>query len=117
LKMAEFLDALTFTGSSIFEFIGPQAITMAEAAKIIGKAIKKPDLKYKKLSYEEAEKEMRSSGMTHQISKLMIEMYRAMNEGKMMPTKPMTAKHKGKITFEELSKTFSHMVHSAKKAA
>ncbi|HSW87121.1 MAG TPA: NAD(P)H-binding protein [Rhabdochlamydiaceae bacterium] len=117
LKIAEFFDALKFTGSSVFEFVGPQEITMAEAAKVIGKAIGKPDLKYKQMSDEQAENEMIASGMKHQIAKLIVEMNRAFNERKIKPTQKLTEDHKGKTTFEEFCKTFSKIYHPGKKAA
>lgn len=117
LKIAEFFDALKFTGSSVFEFAGPQEITMAEATKVIGKAIGKPDLKYKHLSDEQAEKDMIASGIKHHIAKLIVEMNRAFNERKIKPTQQLTAEHKGKITFEEFCKTLSKMYNSRKKAA
>jgi len=117
LKIAELLDTLNFTGSSVFEFVGPRDITMLEATKIIGNAIGKPDLKYVTLSYEEAEKEMIKSGMKHQIAKLIVEMHIAFNERKIVPTQQLTAEHKGKTTIEEFAKTFSQIYSSVKKAA
>jgi uncharacterized protein YbjT (DUF2867 family) len=117
LKIAEFFDALKFTGSSVFEFVGPRDITMAEATKVIGKAIGKSDLKYMQLPYQQAEEEMIASGMKHHIAKLMVEMQRAFNEGKIIHTQQLTAKHRGKTTIEEFAKIFSQIYHSAKKAA
>jgi uncharacterized protein YbjT (DUF2867 family) len=117
LKISEFLDALKFTGSTVFEFVGPRDMTMAEATKVIGKAIGKPDLKYTQLSYEQAEEKMIASGMTHQIAKLMVEMHRAFNERKIRLTQQMTAEHKGKTTMEEFSKIFSQIYNLIKKAA
>lgn len=116
-KIAEFFDTLEFTGSSVFEFVGPRNITVEEATKIIGKAIGKPALKYIHLSYEEAEKEMIASGMKHQFAKLIVEMHEAFNEKKIKPTQRLTAAHKGKTTFEEFSKTFAQIYHSATRAA
>ena len=117
LKIAELLNAMEFTGSSVFEFVGPRVVTMTEATKIIGKAIGKPDLKYVQLSDQQAEKELIASGMKHQLSKLIVEMNRAFNEGKIAPTQQMTAEHKGKTTIEEFSKAFAQVFRSAKKAA
>ncbi len=117
LKIAELLSALKFTGSSVFEFIGPKAITMKEATRIVGKAIGKPDLKYAELSEEEAEKALISAGMTHQLAKLFVEMYRAANEGRIKPTQKLTDENKGKTSLEEFSKVFSQLRGSARKAA
>jgi uncharacterized protein YbjT (DUF2867 family) len=117
LKVAELLGALKFTGSTVFEFVGPQEITMTEAVKVIGKAIGKPDLKYTQLSYEQDEKRMIDSGMKHQIAHLMVEMWRAFNEGKIAPTQKLTPEHKGKTTLDEFSKEIVQMYRSVKKAA
>lgn len=116
-KIAELLEGLKFTGSSVFEFVGPKAITMAEAAKIIGGAIGQPDLKYIQLSYEQHEKRMIDSGMKHQVARLMVEMWRAFNEGKIASTQQLTPDHKGKTTLEEFSKEIAKIYRSAKKAA
>jgi uncharacterized protein YbjT (DUF2867 family) len=117
LKAAELLDALKFTGSTVFEFVGPKEITMIEATKIIGKAIGKSDLKYVQLSYEQDEKRIIDSGMKHQLAKLMEEMWRAFNEGKIVPTQKLTADHRGKTTLEEFSKEIAQIYRSTKKAA
>lgn len=103
-KIAEFLDSSKFTGSSVFEFVGPRTATMQEATQVIGKAIGKPNLKYTQLSYEEAEEEMIHSGMKHQVAKLMVEMQKACNEKRVAPTQKLTAEHKGKTTLEEFCK-------------
>jgi uncharacterized protein YbjT (DUF2867 family) len=117
LKIAELLDVLKFTGSSVFEFVGPQEMTMIEATKVIGKAIGKSDLKYVPLSYEQDEKRMIDSGMKHQVAKLMVEMWRAFNDGKIVLTQQLTPEHRGKTTFNEYSKEIAQIYHSAKKVA
>lgn len=117
LKIAEFLGVLKFTGSSVFEFVGPKEITMLEATKEIGKAVGKVDLKYVQLSHDDAEKAMIASGMKHQVAKLMVDMQKAFNEGLIKPTQQMTAEHKGKTTIEEFAKVFSQLYRSTKKVA
>lgn len=116
-KMAEKLEAKQFKGSSIFDFVGPRAVTMIEATKVIGKALGKPDLKYVSISYAQEEKEHLAMGMTHQLSKLLTEMHRAANEGLILPTQELTADHKGTTTIEAFAKTFVQMVRGSKKAA
>jgi uncharacterized protein YbjT (DUF2867 family) len=116
MKIAELLDTLRFSGSSVFEFIGPKELTMTEAAKIIGKSIGKSDLKYRHVSYEQEEKNLIASGMTHQIAKLMIDMHRAFNEGK-IKTHHLMADHRGKTPFEEFCKLLSSAYRSTKRAA
>ncbi len=117
LKAAELLDTLKFTGSTVFEFIGPREITMDDATKIIGKAMDKPDLKYIQLSYETHEKRMIESGMKHQVAHLLVEMWRAFNEGKIAPSQQLTPDHRGKTTLDEFSKEIAQIYRSTKKAA
>lgn len=117
LKIAELLNTLKFTGSSVFEFVGPRDVTISEAVKAIGKAFGKPDVKYVQLPYQQAEKDMIASGMKHQLAKMMIEMFTAFNEGKIMPSQKLTAEHKGKTTIEEFAKTAMQNARSAKNAA
>jgi hypothetical protein len=47
----------------------------------------------------------------------MVEMHRAMNEKKIMPTQALNADHRGKTTLEEYAKEFLRTYRSAKKAA
>lgn len=116
-KIAEFMDVLEFAGQSVFEFVGPKAITMLEATKVIGKAIGKPDLKYVQLSHDEVEKAMFSSGMKHQVAKIMADMQIAFNQGLIVPTQKMTAEHKGKTSIEDFAKNIALAYRSQKKVA
>ncbi len=43
------------------DLLGPRDVSFAEAAKILGAAIGKPDLQYVQFSYEDAEKAMTQS--------------------------------------------------------
>ncbi len=116
LKCAEVLDGLKFTGQTIFEFLGPREVTMNEAAKILGNAIKKPDLKYVQLSPTDSEKALLASGMKPKTVQLMLEMHQAINEKKLAPTHPITEAHRGKTTCEEFSKTFEQKYQQAAKS-
>jgi uncharacterized protein YbjT (DUF2867 family) len=117
-KAAEFLDSLKFAGQSIFEFVGPQGIPMAEATKVLGKAIGKPDLKYVQISFAQAEKELLAAGMKPQITKSILEMYKAFNDGTVKATQQLTPEHRGKTTIEEFAKNFAQIYQeSTPKAA
>ena len=117
IKIAELLEAHKFKGSTVFDFAGPRDITMEEVAKIIGAAIGRPDLKYAQFSYNQAEKEIISSGIKHQLAKMFVDMYKAFNEKKIIPTQPLTAEHRGHTTIEDFARTFSQAYRSAKKVA
>jgi uncharacterized protein YbjT (DUF2867 family) len=105
LKAAELLDALSFSGQSVMDLVGPREVTLQEATQIIGKAIAHPDLKYVQFSESEAEKRMMSMGMKPKNIKLMLEMYKAYNEGKIKPTQRLTAENRCKTTLEAFAKS------------
>lgn len=104
-KAAEKLDALDFEGRAVLEFGGPREISMSEATTILGKAIGKPDLKYVQFPYEDAEKAMAGSGMPAKTAKLMVDMYRGWNEGRVVPETPI--KERGSIPLEEFARGFA----------
>ena len=103
LKAAEFLQALNFKGQTVFELIGPKEITMEEAVAAIGKAIDKPDLKYRQFSYPEVQKGMLEAGFQLNPAQLLLEMYQTINEEKFNLTQDMTSEHRGKTTIEEFA--------------
>lgn len=110
--MVKFLNDLSFKGSSVFEFLGPQAMTPVEITAILGKAIGKPELKYEQLPIAEAEKKMLAAGMKPKTAKVMLEMYKAVNEGKILPTQQLTPEHFGKTKIEEFAKEFAKVYKS-----
>jgi uncharacterized protein YbjT (DUF2867 family) len=115
LKAAELLEALNFSGQSVFDLAGPRELTMKEASAVIGKTIGNHPLTYEQLSFQEAEKGMLSLGMKPKMVKLMLEMYEAFNDGKIMQ-EHLTIEHRGKTTIEEFAKTtFSQALEADRK--
>jgi uncharacterized protein YbjT (DUF2867 family) len=104
IKAAELLSRLDFRDHTIFEFVGPSSLNMIEATKILGASIYKNDLRYEQLSYEEAKREMLSSGMHEPTANLMVELYRAFNDRLCQPEQELTDEHQGKITFDQFAK-------------
>lgn len=100
-KAAELLDRLEFRGRTVFELEGPRRITMKDATAVIGEAIGKPDLRYAQIAFSDMEKAMLSTGMKPIAVRLMSEMVRAMNDGKVEPRQPATSERKGRTTIEE----------------
>jgi len=87
-KAAEVLDRSDFRGSSVIELAGPRDVTMAQVTPILGRAIGKPDLAYVQFPYADAEKAFAGMGMPPATAALMVEMYRGMNEGLVVPQTP-----------------------------
>jgi uncharacterized protein YbjT (DUF2867 family) len=106
-KAAEFLDWLEFKGHQAFDFTGPKEYTLTEMTSALGKAIGKPDLAYVQFPLEDVKKGMLGSGMKPGTVDLMIEMYKAGNEGKLHPTQPLTGKNRGQTPVEEFAKVFA----------
>lgn len=116
-KITGFFDTLKFKGISVFEFGGPEDITMTQAAKILGKAIGHPHLLYTQIPYREAEKNIVESGVKHQLAHALVEMYKGFNEGLIVPTKRLTAEHRGKTNLQTFSKFFAQLYNAMKKVA
>ncbi|MGH7208397.1 MAG: NmrA family NAD(P)-binding protein [Nitrospiraceae bacterium] len=112
-KAAEFLADLQLRGHAAFEFVGPKPVTMQEATSVLGKAIGKPDLRYVKFAYEEAEKAMLATGMKPDIVGLFIEMDRGVNEGLIRTTQAMTPDHVGKTRIEYFAQEFAAAFRAA----
>ncbi len=103
LKAAEILNKLNFKGKQVVELIGPKAITLNEVTAILGAAIGKPDLRYVQASYEDAKQAMLGSGMKPGLVDLMLEMNRAFNEGKVLPTQKLI---RGRTTVEKFAEIY-----------
>jgi len=106
-KAAELLDRLEFKGHQVLDFTGPKEYTLSEVTSALGKAIGKPDLAYVQFPLEDVKKGMLGSGMKPGTVDLMIEMYKAGNEGKLHPTQPLTGEKRGKTPVEEFAKIFA----------
>jgi uncharacterized protein YbjT (DUF2867 family) len=78
---AKLLMYLDFTGSSVRELLGERDISMNEVARIIGKAIRNPKLKYVRFTYEETIRALMGMGMSHDVARSFVDLSRAMNEG------------------------------------
>lgn len=103
---ADRLNRLDFKGKKILDLLGPRDVGFAEAARILGAAIEKPDLPYVQFSYEDAEKGMVQGGLSADTAKKYVEMYQSFNDGviKPMPRKPENITP---TTIEQFAKIFA----------
>ncbi len=79
---AEELTALAFTGSSVRTLLGPRDYTSAEITRVLGAAIGRPDLSYVQFPYEQAVQALIGMGASPDAAHGMVELNRAMNEGR-----------------------------------
>jgi uncharacterized protein YbjT (DUF2867 family) len=70
------------TGVEVQELLGPRDLTMAEATRIIGAAIGKPDLAYVQFPADGYRGALEQAGLSPSIAGLYTEMAQAMNAGK-----------------------------------
>jgi len=80
----ERLRKLDWHGSVVQNLLGERDVTPTEMTAAIGKAIGQPDLAYKQVPYEEAQQGLLKMGCSPDVARCMIEMFRAMNEGKVI---------------------------------
>jgi uncharacterized protein YbjT (DUF2867 family) len=71
-----------FQGIQVRELLGPRDLTQAEATRILGARIGKPDLPYVQFPYADFVKALVQVGLSENVANLYSEMSRALNEGK-----------------------------------
>ncbi len=98
---------LDFKGKWVKELLGPKEFTMTEATAILGRAIGKPSLSYIQFPYEDAEKAMTGMGLSADVARGYIEMYRAFNDGILQPTEARSAKNTTPTSFEAFASGFA----------
>ena len=103
-KAAGLLDALAFRGRSDLELSGPRDVSFDEAARILGAAIGKPDLRYTRLPWEQVEAALASAGSSPRNVRLFLEMFRAIDEGRVAPTHPPGPEESGRTTIEAFAR-------------
>jgi uncharacterized protein YbjT (DUF2867 family) len=96
-----------FSGKSVRDLLGQRDLSLDEAAAVIGKKLGKPDLKYVAFPYDDAEKGMVSVGLTPDMSRLYIEMSKALNDGLFAVNIPRTKENTTPTSIEEFADVFA----------
>lgn len=94
------LSARNFSGSSTQELSGPRDYTWKEVAGIIGNAIGKPGLGYTQVPFMMLEPALVQMGLPKSSAALIIEMWKAMNNGLLAPQEPRNAENTTATTLE-----------------
>jgi uncharacterized protein YbjT (DUF2867 family) len=100
---ARALKARDWKGVVVRELLGPRDLSYAEATRIIGERIGKPDLQYVQFSYDDEAKALVQAGMSESFAKLYVEMTRAFNDGKVKPIRGRTPDHTTPTRFEDFA--------------
>ncbi|MGA8599208.1 MAG: NmrA family NAD(P)-binding protein [Bryobacteraceae bacterium] len=78
---ADELLRLEFRGHETQELLGQRDLAMTQAAMVIGKAIGKPDLQYRQITYDEFRGVLMQMGASEGIADMFVEMSEALNSG------------------------------------
>ena len=100
-----------FSGKSEHELLGPQDISMADATRIIGEKIGKPDLKYIHFSRQDYISGLVESGLTNDMAQLLAEMSAGINEGLFGTGRKRTPEMVTSTKFEAFADELARIYH------
>jgi uncharacterized protein YbjT (DUF2867 family) len=103
-QAARLLVERRFSGRSVRYLLGPKDYTMAEATRILGSAIGKPDLRYVEFGYDDVRKALVGAGFSPSVASAFVEMQDGFNQGR-IKTEPHTPENSGPTTLEEFAKS------------
>ncbi|HLX00229.1 MAG TPA: NAD(P)H-binding protein [Candidatus Acidoferrales bacterium] len=102
-RAAAELRAREFGGQQIKELLGQRDLSMNEAARIFGEAIGKPGLGYTQAPAMMAKPALMQGGLSADTADQMIEMSKAINEGRMVPLEKRNESNTTATTFESFT--------------
>lgn len=100
---AKALQARDWQGIVVRELLGPRDLTYAEATRILGERIGKPDLKCVQISYADQARALVQAGASENFANLYVQMIRAFNEGKFKLGAGRTSENTTPTRFEEFA--------------
>jgi uncharacterized protein YbjT (DUF2867 family) len=112
---AERLVKCDFTGSSIRYLLGQRDLSLIEATEIISRKINNPALVYVMFPYDEAAKGLMSAGLSPDMSRLYIEVTKALNDGRIIAKR--TTENTTPTSFEVFCDEVFAPLFTQKKAA
>jgi uncharacterized protein YbjT (DUF2867 family) len=98
---AKALRARDWKGTAVRELVGERDISYAEATRILGERIGKPDLSYVQLSYAEMADALVQAGLSKSFANVYVEMTKAFNEGRVEARR--TAENATPTPFEDFA--------------
>ncbi|HVA72200.1 MAG TPA: NmrA family NAD(P)-binding protein [Candidatus Limnocylindrales bacterium] len=92
-----------FSGHSAQELLGPRDVSMKETAAIVGRAIGKPNLAYVQMPLPLLESALASMGLPKSSAALLVELWKAANEGMLVPQETRSAENTTPTTIEQFA--------------
>lgn len=105
---AQALRRRDWTGVVVRELLGPRDVTFAEATRILGARLGKPDLPYVQFPYADFTASLVQMGVSQNVAGLYAEMSRAINEGTVKSLEGRRPENTTRTTFEEFAETLAH---------
>ena len=105
------LKARDWRGIVVRELLGQRDLTYAEATRILGQRIGKPDLAYIQLSYADMVEALVQAGLSKGFATLYVEMARAFNEGKVKASR--TPENTTPTRFEDFAGELARVYETA----
>jgi uncharacterized protein YbjT (DUF2867 family) len=103
----ERLKNLDFSGKSYQELLGQRDLSLPEAIEILGRAIGSDGLAYVQFAYDDFGRGMRNAGFSADAAASMMELYGALNEGRVRPTAPRSAENTTPTSIEQFAQVFA----------
>jgi len=102
------LKARDWKGAVVRELLGQRDLTHAEATRILGARIGKPDLKYVQFPYADFATALVQMGLSQNVANLYAEMERAINEGKVTSREARRPENTTPTRFEDFADGLAH---------
>jgi uncharacterized protein YbjT (DUF2867 family) len=112
-RVAEHLVRLDFHGKKVQDLLGQRDLSLDEATSVIGQKIGMRDLKYVQFSYEDAAMGMTEIGIGEDLSRLFIEMSKALNNGLFAVDRTRSPDNTTPTSIEIFNETFAHLFFAA----
>lgn len=106
-----------FSQPRVRELLGGEDFTMPKAARVLGAAIGKPELKHKQLPYEAARQALIAFRSSPGYADAMIELYRHFNNNPIRGTEPREANNITPTKLEQFAKTRFQPVYEIAESA
>jgi len=92
---------LDFSGKQTSELLGERDLTMTEATAVIARGIGKPDLRYFQVPYDQMLQALTQKGFSPKKAAVYIEMFKAVNDGVLVPLEPRSPENTTPTSFEK----------------
>jgi uncharacterized protein YbjT (DUF2867 family) len=110
---ARALVARDWTGLTVRELLGPRDLSYAEATRILGVHLGRPDLPYVQVPYADLARALVRAGFAEDVASLHAELARGINEGRVRSLEGRTAANTTPTRFEDFAAALGRVCRAA----